>query len=46
MLKQGTGLPAASREEYFAGADSIEPDPAGFREQVACLLFVKTIKFS
>ena len=31
-------LSAASREEYGAGADSVEPDPAGFREQVHAIL--------
>ncbi|XP_027108902.2 uncharacterized protein [Coffea arabica] len=35
--KKGAVLSAASREEYGAGADSVEPDPAGFREQVSML---------
>lgn len=32
--KQGPGLPAANREELNI-VDSVEPDPAGFREQVS-----------
>ncbi|KAJ7950880.1 putative CCR4-NOT transcription complex protein [Quillaja saponaria] len=34
--KKGTGLPTASREEYN-NVESLEPDPAGFREQVSML---------
>lgn len=33
-LEQVTGLSAAVREEYGTGADPVEPDPTGFREQV------------
>ncbi|KAL3537028.1 hypothetical protein ACH5RR_000394 [Cinchona calisaya] len=35
--KKSTGLSAACREEYVTGADFVEPDPAGFREQVSML---------
>ncbi|CAI9101327.1 OLC1v1038621C1 [Oldenlandia corymbosa var. corymbosa] len=35
--KKGTGPPAVIREEYNGGTDPVEPDPAGFREQVQML---------